>query len=121
MGVSRSPCWSQGSKIEMGLQTQSGWSLSHSLSGKGFTQIPGLDYDETFSPIACFKSLRLLLVLAALEDWKVHQLDVKLVFLNGMLDEEIYMEQPQGFITTGMRHGSATLKRQFMVSNKPPT
>jgi len=107
---------------------RSKWVFKHKADGhycaclvaKGFTQIPSLDYDETFSPIACFKSLRLLLVLAALEDWKVHQLDVKSVFLNGMLDEEIYMEQPQGFITTGMRHGSVTLKRQFMVSNKPP-
>jgi len=100
MGVSRSPSWSQGCKIEMGLQTQSGWSLSR-LVAKGFTQIPGLDYNETFSPVAHFESLRLLLVLAALEDWEVHQLDVKSVFLNGMLDEEIYMEQPQGFIATG--------------------
>src|SRR5882672_11347939 len=111
MGVSQSPCWLQGSKIEMGLQTQSGWSLSHSLSGKGFTQIPGLDYDETFSPIARFKSLRLLLVLAALEDWEVHQLDVKSAFLNGMLDEEIYMEQPQGFITTGKETWVCRLKK----------
>jgi hypothetical protein len=63
-------------------------------------QIPSLDYDETFSPITHFESLRLLLVLAALEDWEVHQLDVKSVFLNGVLNEEIYMEQPQGFITT---------------------
>ena len=64
-------------------------------------QIPSLDYDETFSPVARFESLRLLLVLAALEDWEVHQLDVKSAFLNGVLDEEIYMEQPQGFINTG--------------------
>ena len=68
---------------------------------KGFTQIPGLDYDETFLPITCFESLRLLLALAVLEDWEVHQLDVKSVFLNGMLNKEIYMEQPQGFISTG--------------------
>ena len=59
---------------------------------KGFTQIPGLDYDETFSPVAQFESLQLLLVLAALEDWEIHQMDVKLAFLNGLLDEEIYME-----------------------------
>jgi hypothetical protein len=68
---------------------------------KGFMQIPSLDYDETFSPVARFESLRLLLVLAALEDWEVHQLDVKSAFLNGVLNEEIYMEQPQGFINTG--------------------
>jgi len=68
---------------------------------KGFTQIPGLDYDETFSPVAHFESLRLLLALATLEDWHIHQMDVKSVFLNGVLDKEIYMEQPQGFIVAG--------------------
>src|SRR5712671_1365608 len=71
------------------------------LVAKGFTQIPGIDYNETFSPIAHFESLRLLLALAALEDWEIHQMDVKSAFLNGVLDEEIYMEQPQGFITPG--------------------
>jgi hypothetical protein len=65
---------------------------------KGFTQIFGLDYDETFSPVARFESLRLLLALAALEDWEIHQMDVKSAFLNGVLDEEIYMEQPEGFV-----------------------
>jgi hypothetical protein len=71
------------------------------LVAKGFTQIPGIDFDETFSPVARFESLRLLLALAALEDWEIHQLDVKSAFLNGVLDEEIYMEQPQGFIIEG--------------------
>src|SRR5882757_4386648 len=69
------------------------------LVAKGFTQIEGVDFDETFSPVARFESLRLLLALAALEDWEIHQMDVKSVFLHGVLDEEIYMEQPQGFIT----------------------
>ena len=68
---------------------------------KGFTQIPGIDYDETFSPVARFESLRMLLALAALEDWHIHQMDVKSVFLNGVLEEEIYMEQPIGFIVAG--------------------
>ena len=71
------------------------------LVAKGFTQIPGIDYDETFSPVARFESLRLLLALAALEDWEIQQMDVKSAFLNGVLDEEIYMEQPQGFISPG--------------------
>ena len=69
------------------------------LVAKGFMQIPGIDYDETFSPVAHFESLRLLLALAALEDWEIHQMDIKSAFLNGVLNEEIYMEQLQGFIT----------------------
>ena len=68
------------------------------LVAKGFTQIQGIDYDETFSPVARFESLRLLLALAALSDWEIHQMDVKSAFLNGLLDEEIFMEQPYGFI-----------------------
>jgi len=64
------------------------------LVAKGFTQIPGIDFDETFSPVAHFESLHMLLVLAALEDWHIHQMDVKSAFLNGELEEEIYMEQP---------------------------
>src|SRR6266850_885389 len=81
------------------------------LVAKGFMQIPGLDYDETFSPIAHFESLRLLLALAVLEDWEVHQLDIKSAFLNGVLDEEIYMEQPQGFIITGKETRVCYLKK----------
>ena len=71
------------------------------LVAKGFTQVQGIDYDETFSPVVRFESLRLLLVLAMLEDWEIYQMDVKSVFLNGLLEEEIFMEQPQGFITPG--------------------
>jgi hypothetical protein len=81
------------------------------LVAKGFTQIPGLDYNETFSPVAHFESLRLMLALAALEDWHIHQMDVKSAFLNGVLDKEIYMEQPQGFITTGSETQVCCLKK----------
>ena len=78
---------------------------------KGFTQIPGIDYDETFFSVACFESLRLLLALATLEDWEIHQLDVKSASLNSMLDKEIYMEQPQGFIIPGQEHKVCRLKK----------
>jgi transposase InsO family protein len=81
------------------------------LVAKGFTQIPGIDYDETFSPVARFESLRLLLALAALENWEIHQMDVKSAFLNGVLNEEIYMEQPQGFITAEQENKVCRLKK----------
>ena len=81
------------------------------LVAKGFTQIQGIDYDETFSPVARFESLRLILALAALEDWEIHQMDVKSAFLNGLLEEEIYMEQPEGFITPGQESKVCLLKK----------
>ena len=74
------------------------------LMAKGFTQIEGVDFDETFSPVARFESLQLLLALATLENWEIHQMDVKSAFLHGDLDEEIYMKQPQGFIVAGSEH-----------------
>ena len=71
------------------------------LVTKGFSQIPGIDFDETFSPVAHFETMRLLLALSVLEDWEIEALDVKTAFLYGNLDEELYMEQPEGFIVKG--------------------
>ena len=59
---------------------------------KGFTQVFGIDYKETFSPVARFETFRLLIALAALHNWEIEALDVKTVFLFGELDEEIYLE-----------------------------
>eukprot|EP00253_Pinus_taeda_P016715 PITA_16715 len=70
------------------------------LVPKGFSQVEGIDYTETFSPIAKMNSIRLVLSLAASLKWEVHQMDVKSAFLHGDLHEEIYMEQPIGFIQT---------------------
>ena len=64
---------------------------------KGFTQIQGLDYDETFAPVVRFDSLRLLLAISAAKKWKPRQLDIKTAFLYGILNEEIYMELPEGY------------------------
>jgi len=68
---------------------------------KGFTQIEGIDYEETFSPIVMFFSIHLLLALVAHLDLELFQLDVKTAFLNGNLKEEIYMDQPIGFVSKG--------------------
>eukprot|EP00253_Pinus_taeda_P025618 PITA_25618 len=70
------------------------------LVAKGFSQVEGIDYTETFSPIAKMNSICLVLSLAASFKWEVHQMDVKSALLHGDLHEEIYMEQPDGFIQT---------------------
>ena len=68
------------------------------LVAKGFRQIQGVDYDETFSPVAMLKSVRILLAIAAFFDYEIWQMDVKTAFLNGNVEEELYMVQPEGFI-----------------------
>ena len=67
------------------------------LVAKGYTQKEGIDFEETFSPVAMLKSIRILLAIAAALDYEVWQMDVKTAFLNGYLDESIYMVQPDGF------------------------
>ncbi|KAK8584057.1 hypothetical protein V6N12_068307 [Hibiscus sabdariffa] len=68
------------------------------LVAKGFRQIHGVDYDETFSSVAMIKSIRILLAVAAFHDYEIWQMDVKTAFLNGKLEEDVYMTQPEGFV-----------------------
>ena len=71
---------------------------------KGYTQKEGIDYEETFSPVAMLKSIWILLAVAASLDYEIWQMDVKTTFLNGSLEDDIYMQQPKGFIGRGQEH-----------------
>ena len=71
---------------------------------RGFTQEHGIDYEETFSPVTRYESIRYLLAHAALEDWEIEAMDVKTAYLYGKLKVEIYMAQPEGFIKSGQEH-----------------
>lgn len=64
---------------------------------KGYAQMFGVDFSETFAPVARMDTIRMLLVFAAQKGWTLHQMDVKSAFLNGCLEEEIFVEQPEGF------------------------
>ena len=68
---------------------------------QGYMQVQGIDYEETFSPVARYESIQYLLAHAALLDWEIEAMDVKLAYLHRVLDEEIYMEQLEGFIAKG--------------------
>ena len=68
---------------------------------KGFRQKEGVDYFDTYALVARITSIRVLFALASIHDLYIHQMDVKTTFLNGDLDEEVYMEQPEGFVPPG--------------------
>ncbi len=90
------------------------------LVARGFTQTYGVDYNETFARVAKFTSIRCILALAALEDMEIHQMDVKTTFLNGELEEEIYMEQPQGFVHQGGEHLVCKLQKSLYGLKQSP-
>nr|KYP64079.1 Retrovirus-related Pol polyprotein from transposon TNT 1-94 [Cajanus cajan] len=78
---------------------------------KGYAQVPGVDFSETFAPVAHLDTIRLLLALTAHKGWRVYHLDVKSAFLNGYLEEEIFLEQPEGFRIKGHEEKVYKLKK----------
>ncbi|GJR99270.1 zinc finger, CCHC-type containing protein [Tanacetum coccineum] len=68
---------------------------------QGFSQRQGVDYFDTYAPVARITSIRVLFALASIYNFPIHQMDVKTAFLNGDLDEEVYMKQPEGFVLPG--------------------
>ena len=70
-----------------------------------------MDYDETFAPVARFTSIRTIIALAAAMGWKLYQMDVKTAFLNGEIEEEVYIEQPEGFEVHGKESHVCRLKK----------
>ena len=83
------------------------------LVAKGYSQTEGVDFNETFAPVAKFNSIRILLALAAQYNLEIHQMDVKTAFLNGDLQEEIYMQQPEGFVQPGQESLVCKLNRSL--------
>lgn len=87
---------------------------------KGYTQKEWIDYEEIFTLVAKLNSIIMLIALATNKHWIMHQLDVKSAFLNGELKEEVYLEQPKGFVQKGKEHLLCRLKKELYGINKLP-
>ena len=90
------------------------------MVARGFTQQPGIDFNETFTPVARMDTVRTVLAIAAQNKWHVHQMDVKSEFLNGYLEEEVYVEQPQVYEVPGQEHKVYRLKNELYGLKQAP-
>lgn len=87
---------------------------------RGYVQHVSIDYDEDFALVACMESVHLMLALEAHRGWEVHHMDVKSVFLNGELKEEVYVAQPSGFIIKGAEHKVLCLRKALYGLKQTP-
>ncbi|KAJ4702077.1 Retrovirus-related Pol polyprotein from transposon TNT 1-94 [Melia azedarach] len=90
------------------------------LVAKGYSQRAGIDYDEVFAPVARLETVRLIISLAAQNKWKIHQMDVKSAFLNGVLEEEVYIQQPTGFEVKGQEDKVLKLRKALYGLKQAP-
>ncbi|GJV36868.1 retrovirus-related pol polyprotein from transposon TNT 1-94 [Tanacetum coccineum] len=87
---------------------------------QGFSQRQGVDYFDTYAPVARITSIRVLFALASIYNLPIHQMDVKTAFLNGDLDEEVYMKQPEGFVLPGHENKVCKLKKSLYGLKQAP-
>ena len=90
------------------------------LVAKGFTQKQNIDYFDTFAPVTRISSIRVLIALASIHKLFIHQMDVKTAFLNGDLEEEIYMEQPEGCVVSGQENKVCKLLKSLYGLKQAP-
>jgi len=90
------------------------------LVDRGFTQQEGIDYSETFSPVIKHATVRLVFSIAISCGWKIHQLDIHNAFLNGVLDEEVYMKQPPGFVDSALPSNVCRLHKSLYGLKQAP-
>ena len=90
------------------------------LVAQGFSQQFGCDYEETFSPVVRGESLRMIFAMATQHSLELHQMDVTTAFLNGKLEDEVYMRQPEGFVAAGEEHLVCKLRRSLYGLKQSP-
>jgi hypothetical protein len=90
------------------------------LAAKGFKQKEDIDFFDTFSPVTKIIYIRLLIAIAAIYNLMIHQMDIKTAFLNGDLEEEIYMDQPEGFVLPGNEHKVCKLLKSLYGLKQAP-
>ncbi|GKB32483.1 retrotransposon protein, putative, ty1-copia subclass [Tanacetum coccineum] len=88
------------------------------LVAKGYTETYGVDYEETFSPVADIRAIRILIAITAFYNYEIWQMDIKTAFLNGYLDEDIYMVLPEGFIDPKHPRKVCKLQRSVYILKK---
>ena len=86
----------------------------------GFSQKEGIDYEETFAPVVKYTSIRDILAIVAVMKWKVHQMDVKITFLDGVVEEEVYLAQPLRFETHDKETHACKLKKALYGLKQAP-
>ena len=87
---------------------------------QGYSQMEGVDYDETFALVTRMESIKILLALACHLKFKLYQMDVKIAFLNGILKEDVYVAQPKGFIDPHFLDHVLYLKKALYVLKQAP-
>ena len=87
---------------------------------RGFSQIEGADYDEMFTLVARYTYIQSIIDIAVEMGWRIHQMDVKTVFLNGFIEEEVYIEQPQGFEVLGRESHVCLLRKALYGLKQAP-
>ena len=85
------------------------------LVAKRYTQKEGIDYFDNYSPVTRLTIIRILIAMASIHKLIVHQMNVKTAFLNGDLDEEIYLDQPEGFVVQGQEIKCVNLENHYTV------
>ncbi|MCI04428.1 reverse transcriptase, partial [Trifolium medium] len=90
------------------------------LVAKGYTQEEGMDYSEILAPVARLETIRTVVALAATKKWNIHQLDIKSAFLHGAINEDVYLEQPPGYVFQGREHQVYKLKKALYGLKQAP-